>query len=141
MLRLTFKSLRANKIRFALTTFGVVLAVSFVVSAWVLGDGLRSTFTGVSEEITAGVDVQVRPVSDFGDPEPLPMDTVEAVAAVDGVADAVPSIEAADDAVRPLTAEGEVITTGGPPHLAFNWIDNEDLSPFSLVAGAPPAVG
>ena len=141
MFRLTVKNLRANKIRFALTTFGVVLAVSFVVSAWVLGDGLRSTFTGVSEEITAGVDLQVRPVSDFGDPEPLPAGVVDAVSAIDGVADAVPSIEAAADAVRPLTAVGDAITTGGPPHLAFNWIENEELSPFSLVQGSPPTVG
>ena len=44
MLRLTIKSLRANKTRFALTTFGVILAVSFVVSAFVLGDGPPEQF-------------------------------------------------------------------------------------------------
>ena len=60
MLRLTLKNLRANKVRFALTTLGVVLAVSFVVSAFVLGDGLRSTFGDVSEDITAGVDIRLR---------------------------------------------------------------------------------
>ena len=76
MFRLTIKNLWANKVRFALTTFGVMLAVSFVVSAFVLGDGLRSTFTGVSEEITAGVDLEVRNVADFGDAPPLPADTV-----------------------------------------------------------------
>ena len=42
MFRLTIKSLRANKVRFALTTFGVMLAVSFVVSAFVLVVVLRS---------------------------------------------------------------------------------------------------
>ena len=67
MLRLTFKNVRANKVRFALTTFGVVLAVSFVVAAFVLGDGLRRSFTDVSKEITAGVDLEVRNGSDFGD--------------------------------------------------------------------------
>ena len=59
MFKLTMKNLRANKVRFALTTFGVMLAVSFVVSAFVLGDGLRSSFGDVSEETTAGVDLQV----------------------------------------------------------------------------------
>ena len=44
MLRLTLKNLRANRVRFAMTTFAVVLAVSFVVSSFVLTDGLRSTF-------------------------------------------------------------------------------------------------
>ena len=76
MFRLTFKNLLANKVRFALTTFGVMLAVSFVVAAFVLGDGLRSSFTTVSEEVTAGVDLEVRNVADFGDAPPLPADTV-----------------------------------------------------------------
>ncbi|MGD9701160.1 MAG: ABC transporter permease [Acidimicrobiia bacterium] len=141
MFRLTLKSLLANKVRFALTTFGVMLAVSFVVSAFVLGDGLRSSFTRVSEEVTAGVDLEVRNVADFGDTPPLAIDTVSTVAAVDGVADAVASIEAADDAVRPIKADGASITTDGPPQLAFNWIDNEELSPFTLVDGAPPQIG
>ena len=141
MFRLTFKNLLANKVRFALTTFGVILAVSFVVSAFVLGDGLRSSFTKVSEDVTAGVDLEVRGVADFGDTPPLPADTVSTVAAVNGVADAVPNIEAADNAVRPIRANGENIPTAGPPQLAFNWIDNERLSPFTLVDGAPPQVG
>ena len=141
MYRLTIKNLWANKVRFALTTFGVMLAVSFVVSAFVLADGLRSTFTGVSEEITAGVDLEVRNVSDFGEVPPLPADTVHTVAAVDGVADAVASIESADNAVRPIRANGDVISTDGPPQLAFNWIDNEQLSAFGLVDGAPPQIG
>ncbi len=141
MFRLTIKNLLANKVRFALTTFGVMLAVSFVVSAFVLGDGLRSSFTDVSEDITAGIDLEVRNVADFGDAPPLPADTVSDVAAVDGVADAVASIEAADNAVRPITTNGENISTDGPPQLAFNWIDNEQLSAFTMVDGAPPQVG
>ena len=141
MLRLTLKSLGANKVRFALTTFGVMLAVSFVVSAFVLGDGLRSSFTDVSEDITAGVDIEVRNVADFGDPAPLSIETVATVAAVDGVVDAVPNIEANDDAVRPIKANGDTISTDGPPQLAFNWIDNAALSPFTLVDGAPPEIG
>ena len=48
---------------YAAHAFGVTLAVSFVVAAFVLGDGLRSSFTDVSEDITAGVDIEVRPVS------------------------------------------------------------------------------
>ena len=141
MFRLTIKNLLANKVRFALTTFGVTLAVAFVVSAFVLGDGLRSSFTDVSEEITAGVDIEVRNVADFGDAPPLPMSTVADIAAVDGVADAVAVIEAPDDAVRPIKANGDSITTNGPPQIAFNWIDNEQLSPYRLVNGSPPAIG
>ena len=141
MLRLTLKGLKANKVRFALTTFGVMLAVSFVVSAFVLADGLRSSFTNVSEDIGAGVDLEARPVSEFGDPPPLSIDLVDRVASVEGVAAAFPSIEAADNAVRPVLPNGELITTEGPPQLAYNWIDDEQLSPFTLVEGSPPAVG
>jgi putative ABC transport system permease protein len=141
MFRLTFKNVRANKVRFGLTTFGVVLAVSFVVAAFVLGDGLRRSFTDVSREITAGVDLQVRNASDFGDRATLPPATVTTVAAVDGVADAVPNIAAPDNAVRPIRSNGEIIPTTGPPQLAFNWIDNRQLSPFRMVTGAPPGAG
>ena len=63
------------------------------------------------------------------------------VAGVPGVADAVANIESADSAVRPVRPDGENILTNGPPILAFNWIDNEQLSPFTLVDGAPPQVG
>jgi putative ABC transport system permease protein len=141
MYRLTFKSIRANKVRFALTTSGVILAVSFVVSAFVLADGLRSSFRDVSKDITAGVDLEVRNHADFGDTPPLSADTVSVVAAVDGVASAVPNIEAAENAVRPIKADGGSIATDGPPQLAFNWIDDEELSAFTLVAGAPPQRG
>jgi putative ABC transport system permease protein len=141
MYRLTLRNLRANKARFALTTFGLMLAVSFVVSAFVLADGLRSSFRDVSKDITAGIDLEVRNTTDFGDTPPLPADTVAAVAAVDGVADAVANIEAAENAVRPITPDGDTIATDGPPQLAFNWIDNDALSAFTLVDGAPPRVG
>ncbi|MBI4934329.1 MAG: ABC transporter permease [Actinobacteria bacterium] len=141
MFRLTWKNLMASKIRFALTTFGVVLAVSFVVSAFVLGDGLRRSFTDVSKDITAGIDFEVRNTADFVKPPPLPPDVVDIVAGVPAVRHAVASIEAADNAVRPITATGDEIPTSGPPQLAFNWIDDPALSAFTIVDGAPPQAG
>ena len=141
MFKLTIKHLLANKVRFALTTLGVTLAVSFVVSAFVLGDGLRSTFTKVSEEVTAGVDLEVRNTADFGDPPPLPPDTVESVSGIAGVADAVPSIESAYNEVQPVRPNGAMIPTDGPPQLSFNWIDNPQLNAFTMVDGTPPQPG
>jgi len=141
MHRLTLTNLLANKIRVALTTFGVTLAVSFVVAAFVLADGLRSSFTGVSEDVTAGIDLEVRGVADLGETPPLPASTVATVAAVDGVAHAVATVEAAENAVRPVPPGGGTISTTGPPQLAFAWVDDPDLSPFSIVAGAPPQAG
>jgi putative ABC transport system permease protein len=141
MLKLTFKNLRANKVRFALTTFGVVLAVSFVVSAFVLGDGLRSTFTSLSDEIVADTDVAVRPLDEFGAPTALTAEDLAVVKATNGVAEAVASTEAPENSVRPINADGDEIPTNGPPQLAFSWSDNEALSPFTLVEGDSPEVG
>ncbi len=139
--RLTLRNLMANRVRFALTVLGVTLAVSFVVSAFVLGDGLRSTFADLSRDITAGVDLEVRPVAEFGDPTPLPFETVGTVASVDGVADAVGIMAAPDNSVRPIRPDGRGIPTTGPPQLAFAWVDNPDLSSFSLEEGSPPGPG
>ncbi|MEL6982575.1 MAG: ABC transporter permease, partial [Actinomycetota bacterium] len=141
MLRLTLKNLRANKVRFALTTFGVILAVSFVVSAFVLGDGLRSSFGDVSQETTAGIDLQARPVADFGDPPPLSADLLEVVASVEGVADVAPSVEAGWDAVQILDGDGQPFVTNGPPHIAEAWSNNDELGAYTLIEGSAPDVG
>lgn len=141
MLRLTFKNLRAHKVRFALTTFGVVLAVSFVVSAFVMGDGLRSTFGNLSDEISAGVDVEVRPYDTFGATDALDDDDLAVATAVDGVEAAVGTVEAPENSVRPIKADGEEISSAGPPQLAFSWSDNTELSPFELVEGTSPEPG
>lgn len=141
MYKLTLRNLLANRVRFALTLLGVTLAVSFVVSAFVLGDGLRRTFTDLSRDITAGVDLEVRPVAEFGDPPPLPFDSVETVASVDGVAAAVGILTAPDDSVRPIRSDGTGLPSSGPPQIAMAWVDNPDLSSFSIEEGSPPGSG
>lgn len=135
MLKLTLKNLSANRVRFAMTTFAVVLAVSFVVSAFVLTDGLRSTFGELSAEITDGTDLEVRPVNAFGKPQTFDDETV---AAVDGVRVAVPTIEADDNTIRPINADGEEISSTGPPHLAWAWLADPAISRFDVVEGSAP---
>ena len=141
MFRLTVKNLAANRIRFALTTFAVVLAVSFVVSAFVLTDGLRSSFGTLSEDIVAGTDLEVRPAGDFGTDDRLDPSLVSEAAAVDGVAEAAGAFLATDNTVRPVNADGDEIPATGPPQLAFGWIDSEALSQFRLVEGSAPGSG
>ncbi len=138
MLRLTFKNLAANRVRFALTAFAVVLAVSFVVSSFVLTDGLRSSFNALSGDIVAGTDYEVRPTAEFGQPEALSESTLDEIAAVDGVAAAAPVV-AAENKIRPINADGEEITLEGPPQLAFGWVDEPRLSTFTVVEGDPPS--
>ncbi len=139
--RLTLRNLTANKGRFALSTFGVLLAVSFVVSAFVLGDGLRKTFGELSAEIVSDTDLEVRPSDEFGQTTTITDADVAAVAAIDGVAAAAGDIEAPENAVRPILANGGSISTNGPPQLAFGWIDEPGLSAFALVEGTAPGPG
>jgi len=137
MLRLTVKNLAANRVRFALTAFAVVLAVSFVVSSFVLTDGLRSSFNSLSGEIVSGTDYEIRPVAEFGEPEPLAESTLDDIAAVDGVAAAAPVVTA-ENTVRPINADGQDISLDGPPQIAFGWVDEPRLESLRLVEGEPP---
>ena len=50
VLRLTFRNLAASKLRFLLTSFAVFMGVSFVVSSFVLTDGLTKTFDAIVED-------------------------------------------------------------------------------------------
>lgn len=141
MFRLTIKNLAANRIRLALTTFAVVLAVAFVVSSLVLTDGLRSSFGNLSEEITAGTDLELRPIDEFGQAETIPETVLADVRAIQGVDAAAPLVEA-DMSIRPINGEGDLIPINGPPQLTFGWIDDSRLSSFTLVDGrAPTAAG
>ncbi len=138
MWRLTLRNLAANKARFAMTTFAVVLGVGFVVASFVLSDGLRSTFGDLSEEITEGTDLVVRPVSDFGDPLPLDEVLVIELASIDGVEATAAFIEADDNSVQPIKSDGTTIGTQGPPQLMFSWTEEAGLSSFTLVTGEAP---
>ncbi len=138
MLRLTFRNLGANKARFAMTTFAVVLGVGFVVASFVLSDGLRSSFGDLSDEITAGTDLQVRPVSQFGEPIPLDETLVDDIAAIDGIRLAAGFVEADENAMQPVKSDGTTINSVGPPQLTFSWVDDEDLGSFALIEGSAP---
>ncbi len=140
MLRLTIKNLGANRIRLALTTFAVILAVSFVVSSFVLTDGLRSSFGDLSEDIVAGTDLELRPVGEFGQPEVIPESVFADVAAVDGVASAA-AVVVAENSIRPIDGDGDEIPLDGPPQIASGWVDDARLSLFRLVDGAAPGSG
>ncbi|MEM8707646.1 MAG: FtsX-like permease family protein, partial [Actinomycetota bacterium] len=138
MLRLTLRNLAANKARFAMTTFAVVLGVGFVVASFVLSDGLRSTFSDLSEEITGETDLVVRPAAEFGEPLPLDESLVAEINAIDGVANAVAFVEAPENGVQPVKADGTTIPTAGPPQLTFSWTDDSALGSFTIIEGEAP---
>ena len=61
MFKLTLNSLLARKIRLALTTFAVVLGVSFVSGSFILADSLRAVFDKIAVEIAGPDWIQVGP--------------------------------------------------------------------------------
>lgn len=139
MLNLTLRTINANRIRLTLTAFAVVLGVSFVVSSFVLGDGLRSSFGTLSEEIVGGTDLEIRPTSEFGSVAPLDgalaatVGSIEGIERVEGIVSAQP--------VQPVTDDGSPVTTAGPPLIGFSWIDDPLMSSFVVVGGRAPVSG
>ncbi len=136
---LTLRSLAANKLRFLLTTFAVVLGVSFVVSSFVLTDGLLKTFDNIVEDANADVDAEIRSAGEFSEIEfadrPFSEELLDTVSAVDGVDDVLPILISGK--VVPVTGAGEPVETIGSPILSFNWSDSS-LSALTIVSGEAP---
>ncbi len=137
MLRLTLRNLNAFKVRLALTTFAVVLGVSFVVSSFVLTDGFRKSFSTLSSDIVADVDFEVRPTSDFGEPVPFDDQAVDVVGGVAGVQHV--AALTTSESILPIAPSGEIVTADGPPILSSSWIDEPQLSQFVLRDGKQPS--
>jgi len=139
ILRLTSRNLAASKLRFLLTSFAVFMGVSFVVSSFVLTDGLTKTFDAIVEDSNSGLDAQVRADVEFEEVNfaDLPIDEalVDSVAAVDGVDVAEPGFQSMK--IIPLDADGDPVRTVGSPILSFNWSD-PDVTGLVLVEGAEP---
>ena len=117
MFRISLKGILGHKFRFILTAFAVVLGVAFVVSSFVLRDGLKGSFNTLVEEINADTDVQVRGVvdfaeSDFQDDPYIDEALLDLVRGVDGVDEAIggtglTGIVPVDGDGEPLSAEDE----------------------------------
>lgn len=143
MFKLTLNSLLARKIRLALTTFAVVLGVSFVSGSFILADSLRAVFDKIAVEIAGPNWLQVRGVESIeGDPFSRPKVTqsvVDQISASEevygavGVIQGFPRISVGDTLIKPL---------GGAPTLAFNFEqESQELSGFQTVEGRAPGSG
>lgn len=144
MWRVAWKGLLGHKLRFALTAFAVVLGVTFVSGAFILTDSMDEAFGDLLETAYGGQDIFVRgdaPVADIvqeqaGSRPTLPEEVVDRVAAVPGVATAVPGVEGLARIIGP---DGEPVGRPGPPTFGFAWTD--DANPLILREGAPPRTG
>lgn len=135
---ITLRSVRAHWRRFLLTTFAVVLGVSFVVGSFALSDSLgRSIDRAISDGFGA-IDLQVQPATTSEGPDGSPgagLDDglVEQVAAVDGVAAVDPSVYGLAQVVG---ADGSVSST--QVTVLSNYPSVESLSASTLTGGAAP---
>ncbi len=124
MFKLALRSLIDKKLRFALTTLVVVIGVMFVVGSFTLTDSLRSTFSGLAEDIAQGADLTVRASrgdgfgGDFDQPT-MPEAVAGRVAGVDGVGTVRPAVAALN--VFMVDGGGEPIRPPGPPALGFSF--------------------
>jgi putative ABC transport system permease protein len=139
VLRLARRNLASNRLRFALTTFAVVLGVSFVVSSFVLTDGLLRTFNNIVEDANAELDIEVSGRNEFDEVQsfdrPIDESLVEVVAGVEGVREIGPGSESAR--LVPVKANGDPVETAGAPILSFSWADSI-FSPLTIIEGGPP---
>lgn len=135
MLRLSLKNLAANKIRLGLTALAIVLGVGFVVSSFVLRDGLKESFAGLSEDIVGNVDISVDSLLDS---DPLTDADLQIIRDTPGVRVAIGGVAGDGNLIQPIKADGSTISTQGPPQVSFSWTDETQLNPNEIVDGRPP---
>ena len=144
MWRTTLKTISAHKRRLLATSSAVVLGVAFLAGTLVLTDTMRSGVSDTFAEANAGTDALVRSATEVGTGEIIDRGLLDAglvddIAAVDGVAAAVPEIEGIGQIVG---SDGDPLGGNGPPTSAGNWIADPHVNPWDVAEGrAPEAPG
>lgn len=141
MFRIALKGLLGHKLRFVLTTLAVVLGVTFVAGAFVLTDTMEQAFDDLYGSLYEDTDVVVRTDDRFASGGPFGGDggatfaaeLVDELAALDGVAAAVPDVEGQVTVVGP---DGEPVSAGQGPSTATAWTDA--ANPLTVEDGSPP---
>lgn len=141
MFRIASRNLRAHARRFVSTVVAVTVGVAFLAGVLVQVATFQKSFDDMFAIGTAGTDAVVRGESaiqlDFGDTARarIPAATVDRVAAVPGVQEAVGS---RSGLAQIIGADGEVLGGGGPPQLGEQWIPVAELNPYRIVDGRVP---
>jgi putative ABC transport system permease protein len=121
MLRATFKSLLARKLRLALSALAVILGVMFVAGSFVLTDTLGRSFENMFDTAYSHTDVVVMAKGQGGMPKPLTDADLSKVRESTVVAKAGGVVQV--EGARVIGTNGKVVTTVGPPRIGGNWID------------------
>ncbi|CAN5440493.1 FtsX-like permease family protein [soil metagenome] len=142
MIRAAFKSLLARKVRLLMSTFAIVLGVSFVVGTLIFSDTLNRSFVSLFA-YTVG-DVVVQP--EGGDTPggetstvTIPASLVDTLATLPGAARADGRIGVTG--VYVVSKEGKAIGGFGPPSFGGNWSDapaGNGLQGLTITEGHAP---
>ena len=143
MLRATFKSLLARKLRLLLSAMSIVLGVSFVSGAFVLTDSLGKVFDELFTTVNQNIAVDVRgdKVSDVASQTTsatrklVPVATLDQVRAVDGVADAQGAI---NGVAQIVDTEGKAVASNTAPNFGFIWVESDLLQVADIAEGRAP---
>jgi putative ABC transport system permease protein len=129
MLRITLKGVRGHLLRFLLTVFSVTLGTALIAGTYVLTDSINATFDKIFDTSAAGTDVSVRgaQAGDLGQGQgrtrvPLPIDLVQKLRTVDGVARAQPDIQGS---IVVVGSNGTAVRTPGAPSLGFAYFPGD----------------
>jgi putative ABC transport system permease protein len=145
MWRLGLKNLLGHKMRLVTTGLAVVIGVAFLAGTLVLRDTMKKTFDDLFAGVYRNTDAVVRAEGEFEDPSGfgvqrgrIDQSLVDVVASVDGVADV--QVEVSGYA-QIVDKDGDLVGNpqNGPPTVGSNWGTVDDLNPWTLVAGRPPA--
>jgi len=143
MLRASWKSLLARKLRLLMSGFAIVLGVAFVAGSLIFTDTLGQAFTTIMAGSTG--DVVVRPVGAVNDEntqsaKTLPASLVKELATVDGAARVDGFVSAVG--VFVIGRDGKVIGAQGAPGLGMNFSDapaGNGVQGLSITSGRAPA--
>ncbi|CAM3348513.1 ABC transporter permease [Occultella aeris] len=149
MLRVSLREIRAHGVRFALSVLAVILGVAFVAGTFILRAMLSDTFDSIVESSLQG-DAYLRSVATTtddglpdGPPDPgagfggardgIDIALADEVAAVDGVARALPDVQGP---IVIVGADGTAVVNGQAPSLALAL--HPDDPAVDLIAGEVP---
>lgn len=143
MLRASWKSLMARKLRLFMSAFAIILGVAFVAGSFVFTDTLGRSFDSIMNS-TVG-DVVVRPVAGDVDIESQPSSATLPGSLVAELAD-TPGAARADGNITNFGTfvvgkNGKLIGGFGPPGIGVNYTDGpaaKGLQPLTLAAGHWP---
>lgn len=124
MLRLSWRSLLARKVRLLMSTAAIVLGVAFLAGVLVFSNGLSSTFDNIIAGSTPDGVVRPEGAASFSAGEFGSTDAVLTPATIEEL-EALPEVERADGSVDGLgmsllAEDGTLVGGTGAPTLAFN---------------------